>query len=218
MTRLAGSLLPGSRVRRQQVAAYASAWDAHHGDGSGPVWAVLGDSTAQGVGASAYDRGYVGLLAAHLPEHQVRNLSVSGARIEDLLRDQLPRLADLGPSLVTCAVGVNDLLRTRSTASIAARLHELVAALPPGAALATLPRGIRERSVEALNEIIRTEAPGRGLRVADVWARTGPPWRGKYAPDGFHPNDRGYEDWAAAFLEVLAGDGGPAATTARPGR
>jgi hypothetical protein len=79
MTRLAGSLLPGSRLRRQQVAAYASAWDAHHGDGSGPVWAVLGDSTAQGVGASAYDRGYVGLLAAHLPEHQVRNLSVSGA-------------------------------------------------------------------------------------------------------------------------------------------
>ena len=217
MTRLAGSLLPGTRQRRQQVAAYAGAWRAHDGPGSGPVWAVLGDSTAQGVGASAYDRGYVGLLAAHLPQHQVRNLSVSGARIDDLLRDQLPRLADLGPALVTCAVGVNDLLRTRSAESIAARLHELVAALPPGAVVATLPRGIRERSTVGLNEIIRTEAPRRGLRVADVWARTGPPWRGKYARDGFHPSDRGYEDWAAGFLEVLTGDGGPPRTAASPG-
>lgn len=213
MTRLAGSLLPGSRLRRQQVDAYARAWDAHGGDTAGPVWAVLGDSTGQGVGASAYDRGYVGLIAAHVPEHRVRNLSVSGARIDDLLRHQLPRLSDLEPSLVTCAVGTNDLLRTRSVDSIAARLHELVAALPPGSVLATLPRGVRERSAAGLNEIIRSQAPPRGLQVADVWARTGPPWRGKYARDGFHPNDRGYQDWAAAFLEVLTGDGGPPTTT-----
>lgn len=203
LARLAGSLLPGSRLRRQQVAAYARAWQDRDDPAPGPVWAVLGDSTGQGVGASAHDRGYVGLLARRLPELRVRNLAVSGARISDVIGDQLPRLADLEPSLVTCAVGANDLLRTRSVESIAAGLHELLAALPPGAVVATLPRGIRERAAERLNDLIWAGAPARGLRVADVWASTGPPWRGKYASDGFHPSDRGYADWAAAFLEVL---------------
>ena len=203
LTRLAGTLLPGSRLRRQQVVAYARAWQEHDVEVSGDVWAVLGDSTGQGVGASAHDQGYVGLLAQRMPDLRVRNLSVSGARIADVLRDQLPRLADPAPSLVTCAVGANDLLRTRSVDSIAAGLHELLAALPPGAVVATLPRGIREGAAQRLNDLIWAEAPARGLRVADVWARTGPPWRGKFARDGFHPSDLGYRDWAAAFLQVL---------------
>lgn len=211
LARLAGTLLPGSRLRRRQVAAYARAWQEHDATVPGPVWAVLGDSTAQGVGASAHGRGYVGLLAAHMPELRVRNLSVSGARIGDVVRYQLPQLSALEPSLVTCAVGANDLLRTRSVESITAALHELLAGLPPGAVVATLPRGIRERAAERLNDLIWAAAPARGLRVADVWAHTGPPWRGKYARDGFHPSDRGYPDWAAAFLQVLDLDGDPAA-------
>ena len=42
-----------------------------------------------------------------------------------------------------------------------------------------------------------------GVLVADVWSRTGPPWRGKFAADGFHPGALGYADWAAAFTDVL---------------
>ena len=43
-----------------------------------------------------------------------------------------------------------------------------------------------------------------GAVHTDVWAHTGPPWRGKFASDGFHPGSRGYADWAAAFAEPLA--------------
>ena len=39
--------------------------------------------------------------------------------------------------------------------------------------------------------------------VADVFARTGPPWKDKFAADHFHPADLGYADWAAAFAEVI---------------
>lgn len=39
--------------------------------------------------------------------------------------------------------------------------------------------------------------------MADLWATTGPPYRGKFASDGFHPNARGYRDWADAFAEAL---------------
>ena len=42
-----------------------------------------------------------------------------------------------------------------------------------------------------------------GLLVADVWTHTGPPWSRKLAADHFHPNEHGYEDWTAAFAEVL---------------
>jgi lysophospholipase L1-like esterase len=54
-----------------------------------------------------------------------------------------------------------------------------------------------------LNRIIRDEAPPAGLRVADVWAHTGPPWAGKYAGDDFHPNDAGYGNWCAAFADTI---------------
>jgi lysophospholipase L1-like esterase len=39
--------------------------------------------------------------------------------------------------------------------------------------------------------------------VADVWAHTGPPYRGLYF-DGLHPNDRGYLQWADAVEEAVA--------------
>ena len=41
------------------------------------------------------------------------------------------------------------------------------------------------------------------LRLADLWAHTGPPCKGLYA-DGFHPNDKGYRQWADAVAEALA--------------
>jgi hypothetical protein len=49
----------------EEVEQYAAAWQAHNDAASaadGPLWVVLGDSAAQGVGASAYDRGWVGLV------------------------------------------------------------------------------------------------------------------------------------------------------------
>ena len=49
-------------------------------------------------------------------------------------------------------------------------------------------------------------AARHGLPVADLWAHTGAPWQGKYSADQFHPNDVGYADWAAAFLEALGLD------------
>jgi lysophospholipase L1-like esterase len=79
----------------------------------------------------------------------------------------------------------------------------VLAALPTGAVVATLPRGLGRRRTEILNDVVRTEASARGLVVADVWARTGSPWAGKLAADEFHPSERGYRDWTAAFAAAL---------------
>jgi lysophospholipase L1-like esterase len=197
---------------RAQVESYRSDWahaNALAHTAAGPLWVVLGDSAAQGVGASSYDRGYVGQLRERLEARdglpwQVLNLSRSGARAADVVSEQLRELRALSapPDLVTCAVGGNDMLHTRMPALLAS-LHVLVSSLPRGAVLATIPQGLAPWRARRANAEIRRLAPGAGLVVADIWATTGPPWRGKFAPDEFHPNDLGYADWARAFATAL---------------
>src|SRR5215831_12326476 len=152
---------------------------------NGPLWVAAGDSTAQGVGASAPDRGYVGQLLVRLRDAQRRpwrviNLSVSGARVVDVAGDQVPRIGEAGePELVTCAVGANDVIRF-GFRRVATDLRALIGALPRGAVIATVPQGLLPRRTRELNEIIRTDARAAGVRIADAWAHTGPPWHGKY--------------------------------------
>ena len=205
------AVLPGVRKVHGQVARYASEWEAANGAalaGAGPLWVVLGDSTAQGIGAPSWDEGYVGQLKRALDDGSERpwrvvNLSKSGARTDDLLDRQLPALEALpAPAdLVTCAIGANDIVRR--VPGLEDRMRRIIARLPDRAIIATLPQGLGPERTQAVNEIIRAEAPAAGLVVADVWGRTGPPWHGKYAEDRFHPGALGYADWAAAFADVL---------------
>ena len=54
--RVARLLHPGLRQVHAQVARYTTAWEQENARahaGAGPLWVVLGDSTAQGIGAPA---------------------------------------------------------------------------------------------------------------------------------------------------------------------
>jgi len=205
-------VLPGVRQVHAQVAPFAKAWDEANDtalSGEGPLWVVLGDSTAQGIGATAYDQGYVGQLRAALDVHstapwRVLNLSRSGAKAADVVTTQLRRLESLGaaPELVTCAIGANDMFPTPLPVLLES-LREIMRRLPAGALIATVPQGLRPTRATVVNDVIRAEAPAAGLGVADVWARTGPPWHGKLAVDNFHPGVAGYTEWARAFAEAL---------------
>src|SRR5919202_3605052 len=103
--RLARGLHPGLRRVHAQVARYAAEWERANGralEGAGPLWVVLGDSTAQGIGAPSWDEGYVGQLLRALDDGSDRrwrvvNLSRSGARTADVLDRQLPALEALAP-------------------------------------------------------------------------------------------------------------------------
>lgn len=204
--------LPGVRRIHAQVVPYAKAWEEANAAAmmsAGALWVVLGDSTAQGVGAPSPDQGYVGQLRAVLDQDapvpwRVLNLSRSGARAADVIASQLPPLEalEVQPELVTCAVGANDVYHT-PTPVLQAGLREIMARLPGGAVIATLPQGLRPAKAQLVNRMIRSEAPVAGLRVADVWATTGPPWHGKFASDRFHPGRAGYTEWARAFAEAL---------------
>ncbi len=82
-----GRWADGVTAMREDCAAFARYWQAHNDQVlamDGPLWVVLGDSTAQGLGAPSPDRGYVGQVLTELRERthlpwRVLNLSVSGA-------------------------------------------------------------------------------------------------------------------------------------------
>jgi len=196
-----------------QVARYASEWESANGvamSGAGPLWVVLGDSTAQGIGAPSWGEGYVGQLLRALNDGAERpwrvvNLSRSGARAADVADRQLPALEALGTTadLVTCAIGANDMVRRTRSPLLEQQLRAIMARLPERSVIATIPQGLNGARTEAANRLLRAEAPAAGLVVADVWAHTGPPWHGKLAEDGFHPGALGYTEWAAAFAEAL---------------
>lgn len=212
LQRLAGGLLPGATARRSQIERHAQEWATANiaADGlPGPVWAVLGDSTAQAIGASSIGSGYVGGVGAWLSARDgvtwnVLNISRSGARVADVLDEQLPLLQETtDPALVSCAIGVNDLLRR--TADLETKFDLVAQQLPPGSLLANLPRGLHERRAAQLNQHLANLTRRYDLRLVDLWAVTGPPWRGRYSADQFHPNDAGYSAWTRAFITTLSG-------------
>lgn len=83
--RAAALLLPGVRRVQAKVVPYAMAWQRANLAAiaaRGPLWVALGDSMTQGIGASAYDQGWVGQLGRQLTQdgqpYRIVNLSDSG--------------------------------------------------------------------------------------------------------------------------------------------
>ena len=146
-----------------------------------PLWVVLGDSTAQGLGAPGPRGGYVGQTLHQLRrttgQHwRVLNLSVSGALIRDVLADQIPRLDGERPDLVTCGAGANDILYS-APGKLFGDLRALLAAVPDDTVMLDLPLlsgfwGIVGRMsvpyITRINRVIREVARERSLRVAEV--------------------------------------------------
>jgi lysophospholipase L1-like esterase len=213
-----GRWADGVTAMREDCAAFARHWQAHNDQVlnlDGPLWVVLGDSTAQGLGASSPDGGYVGQVLPELRRQtglpwRVLNLSVSGALTRDVLGAQLP-LMPARADLVTCGIGVNDILYT-SPAKLFADLRALIAAVPDRTVLLDLPLpagcwGFLGRAsvpyVTRINRTIHQAATARGLPVAAVSAHFQPPWPGKFASDCFHPSQAGYRDWARALLSAV---------------
>ena len=205
-----------ARVRLNETLPIHSKWwrDAAKGPGE-LVYVAIGDSAAQGIGASAPMNGYVGVIADHLRAVtgrtvRVANLSVSGATVALAVADQLPRFSSLHPDIVTVSIGAND-ISAFDPERFRSGLRAVFAAIPDHAIVADLPYFFlpwNERLVAEGNRILREEASARGLHVIplhETMRREGV--RGiftQFAADLFHPNDHGYRVWASAFLPAVA--------------
>lgn len=178
------------------------------------VYVALGDSAAQGVGASSPQKGYVGLVADALAQKHGRpvhviNLSKSGARVHDAVRDQLPQLQHIKADVVTIEIGANNMTEWDEQ-QFRADIEKLVSSLPPQTVISDLPYfgGGRYRrmepAVQIANGVIHEAAQAHGLRLAPLYAETKDhdSWRTRTV-DLFHPSGRGYRNWFNAFWQVL---------------
>ena len=178
------------------------------------LYVAIGDSAAQGIGASRPGRSYVGEVARHIrsvsaKEVRVVNLGISGATLGVAIAKELPALAKLQPDIVTVSIGAND-MPTFEPSRFAAQLEQLFAALPQHAIVADLPTFYflpAEKKVRIANALLREAAARHGLVVVPLheamrrqglWGVTT-----QFAGDLFHPNDRGYKVWASAFLAAV---------------
>lgn len=211
----------GGRLPERELALDRS------GAGKRLVW--LGDSTAAGVGASNAAGALPSRVADGLDPAgvSVAVLAVSGARVADVLADQVPKVAAARPALVLISVGSNDAIHLTRRGTFRRTYENVVRALPDGVPvvllgvpdMGSIPRfaqplravaGWRGRNLDAE---VRRVAGVTGARYADIAGRTGPPFRRDpdryFAADDFHPSDAGYGLWADAVLEVLRKSGLP---------
>lgn len=199
-----------TRVARS-ILTYRDYW-AERAERQGELcYVALGDSLAQGVGASDPELGYVGLVARDLAARtgrrvRVVNLSVTGVRLAGVVGGQLPMLADLSPDLVTVAVGANDAGRTAPDA-FGEQFARLCRALPDGALVADIPdfqSGPRRGAAAALSAIARSVVAARPmLTLVPLEAATAHLRLRDYSADLFHPSDAGYRRYANAFIGAL---------------
>ncbi|MEE8602640.1 SGNH/GDSL hydrolase family protein [Euzebya tangerina] len=204
--------------------AYAEYWEARSEEPGDLLYVALGDSAAQGVGATDPEDGYVGQIVRHVEQAtdmtvRIVNLSVTGARTADVLETQLPQLRSVvqesgEPDLITLDVGGNDATNTPA-AVFEEQFDELLCELPAGTLVADLPdfqggpRLEESRRLSAIAREVITEHPD--LVPVALEAATRPITMLDYSPDFFHPDDSGYEYWASAYIEqlpeALGGDG-----------
>jgi lysophospholipase L1-like esterase len=185
----------------------------------------LGDSFTAGTGASpeesfaarAVDRWRaLGLSIEH------ENPAVNGFTTGDVIQRELAVLERVRPSIVTLAIGANNIVRGLTDdayradvrailerALAAQTLAQNVVALPqpewprsPAGATFGDPRATLAR-VRVFNDILRDEA----LRVRCSWLDLAPlmsaqATQAMWAPDGLHPSAAAYDQWAEALVRA----------------
>ncbi|GAB3810572.1 hypothetical protein GCM10028820_00310 [Tessaracoccus terricola] len=221
---LAADYLRGRRTVNRHVDEYATHWGNRAAEHPADVlhYVALGDSAAQGVGASSVDKSYVGLLAARLSEATgrpvaVTNLSVSGAVSADVVRDQLDtfRALPFTPDVVTMDIGANDVIFPHSNLEkFTDSLATILSTVPRGSFIADVPwvmiPGMDRQSVamaakaaeliaERGHHLVELHKPSRQLGYFRYHRST--------AKDWFHPNDKGYAAWADAFWDAIEASG-----------
>lgn len=195
------------------------------GEATAPTltYVALGDSTAYGVGATQVEATYPHALATAIAatgyQVRVQTIGRSGARLAEIVEEQLP-LVSPGTDLVSVSVGGNDAthLTAPSTfrslvASLIVGLKQLGArdvliasttdmALTP--AIPPLANTVVGLWASRQNREMRPAVQQAGFRYVDLYTYGKLDRLSLYASDEFHPNDDGYAKWIPLFVEATS--------------
>lgn len=197
----------------------------------GPRYLALGDSFTAGTGALPSE-SFPARLVHHWKAkgHTVHlsNPAKNGYTTQDLIDEELPVLKTFKPTLVTLAIGANDLVRGADERRYRAQLRKifqaiLSAGVKPSAIFA-IPQpawhaapvaeafGDREAlraKIERFNTVLQEESKSVGARYIDLWPLM---LKQKHdvAPDGLHPSASAYDAMAKALARHIKPNEQPA--------
>jgi acyl-CoA thioesterase I len=179
------------------------------------IYVALGDSAAQGIGATSPKESYVSLIARDVAARtgrtvRVINLSQSGAPTDDVIHRQLPLLAEYKADLVTLAIGGNDIRHRLEAPKFERNIRTIIERLPKGTYVADAPyfmHGQWERAAQQMRDITQRVSREQGMHVVRLYDRMKQDgWKSmftSYGADWFHPNARGYRTWYKAFWDEI---------------
>lgn len=191
------------------VSSYKNFWVQKAKESGEITYLALGDSAAQGIGATSPSRGYVGLIGARLEKQtnkkvRIVNLSKTGAKMEDYLKEQAPQIKDINADYVTIEIGANDILGFDAD-KYRASFKKVLATLPNGAFVSNMPlfnsRPSSTNNAKQASKIISEELKNYPkLKFVDLQKQVAEHQSiFGFAPDLFHPNNLSYKNWAEAF-------------------
>jgi len=195
------------------VNRYHDFWATKTNETGEITYLALGDSAAQGIGATNPMKGYVGLIANSIEEKsgksvRIVNISKTGAKFDDYLKDQAPMIATLQPDVITIQIGAND-IKLFNADEYRAKFKKVLETLPDGTFVSNMPLfNSRPGSTESGKKgsaIIQEELRNYpNLRFVDLQKETTEHQSVfGFAPDLFHPNNISYKNWANAFLKEI---------------
>jgi lysophospholipase L1-like esterase len=225
---LAGALLVGCATPLTLGSPGPSGSPSVSSSGGPLRYVALGDSYTIGTSVGESERWPNQLVAAlhgTVELELVANLGVNGYATDDLLLDEMPRLASLAPDFVTLLIGVNDVVRgvpaERYAANVRQILDGLLAQLPADRIVVVstpdytrTPRGgdfgdsVQQRAAIAeFNAIIAAEAGARAISFVDIGpvADRADQDPSLVARDELHPSGGQYAGWVELIAPVVSG-------------
>jgi acyl-CoA thioesterase-1 len=195
------------------VNRYSAFWVDKANDKCDITYLALGDSAAQGIGATSPTKGYVGIVANNIQQTSGKtvrtvNISKTGAKMDDYLKEQAPLIESKKADVVTIEIGANDIAKYDAK-TFRATFKKVLATLPDGSYVSNMPLfnsrpGSTENAKQA-SAIIKEELNAYPKLVfVDLQSETEQHQSiFGFAPDLFHPNDISYKNWANAFLKEI---------------
>jgi acyl-CoA thioesterase-1 len=191
------------------------------------VYTVLGDSTSIGQGTT-YDKSIATKTAEYMAtNHTVKltNFGISGARVEDVLSEEVERAAALKPDVVLLAIGANDVTRLTKLSAIEHDLTKVITVLQASnpsvriiltgvPQMGSVPRfpwptnAIARFRTAQVNATFKHVATTTSTEFAPIAEKTGPIFDKRpdlFAQDNFHPTGDGYAVWLPVLKPFFEG-------------
>lgn len=190
-------------------------------------YVALGDSYTIGTSVEPHERfpdQLVVALGQDAPTLSlVANLGVNGYTSADLIREELPALADLDPGFATVLIGVNDVVQRvpmeTYESNVETILDALLARLPADRIVAVAipdytvtPAGAdygdprrQHGGIVASNAVMERLADMRGVGYVDIFdlSLRAADDRSLVAADGLHPSGKQYGLWVERIQPVV---------------